>query len=79
MAKCDCTNGSFVTDSRQNEFGTRRRRECSSCGARWSTIEIEMADFGPKVNPFYELRRMYVKKFLEQQLSNIETLDLGDE
>ena len=31
---------SKTTDSRNNAVGIRRRRECLSCGHRWTTIEV---------------------------------------
>ena len=31
---------SKTTDSRNNDVGIRRRRECLSCGHRWTTIEV---------------------------------------
>lgn len=31
---------SRTTDSRNNDVGIRRRRECLSCGHRWTTIEV---------------------------------------
>lgn len=41
--KCSCNTDSKVIDSRTRPSGaTRRRRECSICGARWSTLEVEI-------------------------------------
>ena len=33
---------SFVVDSRPNEHGVRRRRECRVCNERYSTVEFVM-------------------------------------
>lgn len=30
----------MVIDSRPSEFGRRRRRRCTVCGSRWSTVEL---------------------------------------
>lgn len=40
--KCkECaSSGCAVIDSRECEMGTRRRRECQSCGYRWTTYEM---------------------------------------
>ena len=42
--KCDGIR-SRVTDSRPYEGVTRRRRECKSCHARWTTYELTVPDF----------------------------------
>ncbi len=36
---CDHHNNQVI-NSRPHKFGSRRRRECTDCGHRWSTIEI---------------------------------------
>jgi hypothetical protein len=35
---------SLVRDSRPTMYGQRRRRECITCGHRWTTMEIEVDD-----------------------------------
>lgn len=40
MAKCDCEKHSSVIDSRPSPYGIRRRRKCTKCGKRWTTIEM---------------------------------------
>ncbi len=32
--------GAIVKDTRPDEYGRRRRKECPSCGKRWSTHEV---------------------------------------
>ena len=39
----------FVLDSRPQEGMVRRRRECDSCGTRFSTVEIMADDHAPLV------------------------------
>lgn len=34
----------FVQQSRQTRAGLKRRRVCKACGARWSTLEVLLAD-----------------------------------
>ena len=38
--KCTCGKETKVTDSRPNQFGIRRRRECKKCNVRFSTMEM---------------------------------------
>jgi transcriptional regulator NrdR family protein len=35
-----CGGESCVTDSRRAQFGVRRIRRCTRCGAKWRTQEI---------------------------------------
>jgi len=42
-AKCD--GFSHVIDSRPGDDGRIRRRECTKCRNRWSTIEIRLDDY----------------------------------
>ena len=76
---CGCTE-SRVVDSRQNEDGTsiRRRRECESCGKRFTTYEhIENA-------PLYVIKRDGTRQIfdaskvnsLEQEVSSSYIGDL---
>lgn len=41
---CPQCNGpkNLVLESRKRPQYTRRRRECSACGHRWSTAEVDM-------------------------------------
>ncbi len=41
MLKCPSCGGNenTVTNRRNHKKGVRRRRECSACGARYSTVE----------------------------------------
>lgn len=43
------TDESLVTDKRTTSKGTRRRRECSWCGVRFSTYEITVENFNKLV------------------------------
>lgn len=36
-----CGKNTRVVESRKHEYGTRRRRKCSSCINKFSTIEVE--------------------------------------
>ena len=36
----ECGQGSAVTDSRPSDGTVRRRRRCSHCSNRWTTIEL---------------------------------------
>ena len=64
---CDHHNN-YVLDSRLNEFGIRRRRECADCGERWSTMEIEIDNPEGFRDPWAEYRKAAVKQYLEQQI-----------
>ena len=37
---CGSKAKSFVTNSRQFNYGINRRRQCTACGERFTTIEI---------------------------------------
>lgn len=63
---------SYVIDSRQNEFGLRRRRECANCCHRWTTIEIAFDDFSTRSDPWMVYRKATIEKFLRQQLAEIK-------
>lgn len=40
-ARCvKCGNDSTVIDSRQNDKAIRRRRKCTFCAFRWTTLEV---------------------------------------
>ena len=66
-----CTHqNNYVLDSRNNEFGIRRRRECADCGHRWSTIEIAFDDNVRGQDPWAEYRRQAIKRWLKKQLNN---------
>lgn len=67
---CDHKNN-YVVDSRYNEFGIRRRRECNDCGHRWSTMEIAFDDKARGQDPWMLYRKAAVKKFLKQSLSDL--------
>ena len=41
MRYCNCGADSQVVDSRPLPDGVRRTRQCSACGKRWYTVEIE--------------------------------------
>lgn len=57
--KCSsCGNDvSFVIDSRANQIGVRRRRECSDCGIRFTTYEITQIEHEKINNHILELVR----------------------
>lgn len=38
-----CAGDSRITDSRPEDTCVRRRRECLSCGVRWTTYEVRLA------------------------------------
>jgi transcriptional regulator NrdR family protein len=40
MKPCACKAKAYVVDSRPLGDNTRRRRECSKCGRRWTTLEV---------------------------------------
>lgn len=42
--KCPACKGvdEFVIDSRDISEGQRRRRECRTCGHKWTTLEMNM-------------------------------------
>lgn len=55
-----CGNhGSRVVDSRK----TNRRRECSSCKVRWSTVEVLASG---TIQPKRELRKKDARSWLER-------------
>jgi transcriptional regulator NrdR family protein len=69
----NCTHKkSYVIDSRDNEFGTRRRRECADCGHRWTTIEMAFEDNIRGVDPWMVYRKKAIRKHLQQQLKGID-------
>lgn len=47
---CTCKAGNTVVDSRPHELGIRRRRRCDGCGARWTTLEVEVPERSLVVN-----------------------------
>ena len=67
---CDHSRN-YVINSRDTEFGTRRRRECANCGHRWSTIEVEIGEGTRDVDPWLEYRKMAVAKYLKAQLKEV--------
>lgn len=71
MANCPHKK-SYVVDSRPNEFGMRRRRECADCGHRWTTIEIAFSDFSVRSDPWMVYRKATIEKYLRQQLVEIK-------
>ena len=40
-----CGNKGHVTDSRPRDGYTYRRRKCSGCGRKWSTVEIGLKSY----------------------------------
>lgn len=55
----------YVHDSRQNDENTRRRRWCTECGYRFTTLEISLE----------ELQRLKKKEeFLYEVLTNARNL-----
>lgn len=44
--KCPSCNGvdEFVIDTRDISEGQRRRRECRTCGHKWTTLEMPMVE-----------------------------------
>jgi transcriptional regulator NrdR family protein len=43
---CEKCNGfSHITDSRPSADGRTRRRECTKCKHRWSTVEIRLTEY----------------------------------
>ena len=49
---CDCETK--VVDSREYEYGIRRRRECLKCERRFSTVECRVGAARNKREYFYE-------------------------
>jgi len=46
-----------VIDSRKKPYGTFRRRECTKCGNRFTTIEIEVGDLRHGESAFHATKR----------------------
>lgn len=40
-----CGAGSLVLESRAYKATLRRKRKCENCGARWTTLEIDEAEY----------------------------------
>lgn len=57
-----------VVDSRDSMHGIRRRRECTDCGHRWSTIEMEVSR-GTKGKTVAREYRARVKRAIYKYLS----------
>lgn len=50
IAPCPtCGGSSFVVETRQASYGTRRMRGCHACRIRWGTVEIDVAILGQLV------------------------------
>lgn len=46
IKRCEKCGGATAVINSRDEFGyVRRRRKCSSCGYRYSTVEIRKSDF----------------------------------
>lgn len=46
VARCACGERLGVVDSREQDTGTiRRRRACTACGQRYSTVEIGLGEY----------------------------------
>ena len=43
IVDCAHTNNRVI-DSRDNMYGIRRRRECTDCAHRWTTLEVAVED-----------------------------------
>lgn len=50
-----CHSASHVTDSRQNNEHTYRRRHCNKCPHTWTTYEIHVDEFD-KINKYNHLK-----------------------
>jgi transcriptional regulator NrdR family protein len=55
-----CLSTSRVTDSRQNNEHTYRRRECNKCFHTWTTYEIHADEFD-KVSKYNNLKTILLK------------------
>lgn len=71
---CDHHNN-YVLDTRDHEFGIRRRRECADCGFRWSTLEIALDTNTRGKDPWAEYRRLAIRKWLRQMLDRMDDDD----
>ena len=73
---CDHHNN-IVVDTRPNEFGTRRRRECVDCGHRWTTQELtiepnaDTGKLGRTFDPWAEYRKLAIREWLGKQYENM--------
>ena len=78
----DCGSATKVIDSRPNGLGIKRRRQCTSCGIRFSTQEfISEAGFvqlakDPVVNEVQQLLRERSDKGLKKYGTGLDRGDL---
>ncbi len=66
-----CNNSTLVTDSRPVETGRFRRRTCSKCGYRFTTVEIALEDMGDIVEDI----KAVVATELQKMISGTDKLD----
>ena len=58
----ECGNRTRIIDSRINDDGaTRRRRACTECGARHSTIEVSVEAYGRLQSSLRALRMLRIE------------------
>lgn len=56
--KCKCGGTGWVYLNRKKESGAvYRRRRCSECGAKWTTIEIRKDDYDEILNGIVGIAR----------------------
>ena len=66
----ECFGDSTTINSRNDEIGRYRIRECKECGCRWKTYEIHEDDLKELLKDQEELRKMVlqvkkINKFLK--------------
>jgi len=65
MKKCNHKKN-YVINSRSNEFGVWRRRECLSCEYRWTTQEITIDNPRDITDPWRDYRNQVKRKLLKK-------------
>ena len=75
---CAAAGSSRVIDSRPTrEGGTRRRRVCSACKHRWSTIEVPLGEAPIDLERLHAKLQKLVSAMLEL-LAEIEALTIAE-
>lgn len=69
-----------MLESRKTEDGLRRRRQCVSCGTRFSTVEARVMAPAPKIEPLKaekpkkppKIERVKARRAIEDYFEDIE-------
>lgn len=75
---CQCDGITRVIDSRKGEMGLRRRRECLSCGQRWTTYEVRSeAPVRIQLTSLIALRQALttIQSVCDQELGKLDSID----